>query len=309
MDISSSIRKEFLERRFRAHKNLMLMCQYHSIPLNQIERFTFANVEDYARGFGETSNLETRTAILAGDASYMEFIKPNGVRLIILYVDANTNSGNLNSESITSRMRKFLTDDMSFKYSEDQLNSPMQTVMGSSLDGTQRYDTNLQMILYSEKELLGAPFNLISRYNEYALYPTKHFTINMLLINPVKHKASPKSTRKLSPAEVQDFISKQIGLKFTSDGTTLGQEYLERIEEAETEVEKASIRAELNEAMLSKLPTINSNDPIVLWQDFRYRDVLMFIRRVDGDMYLRRVIYPVDIKVSKGKQAKSKLNK
>ena len=287
-------------------------CGYHGVPDNQLAPYRFATVEQYAVAWRETEDLSSRSAVLAGDAddTIMRFVKADGItQVYVLFVDCNTKSDKLNRESITSRLTKFLENPA--VPSQEKVNIEGYTTgdhIHVDLKGGRPINNQLQLILYSEKELDGSPANEIARYNELIENPIKHITIKDLSFDPVLHKTNARSVRPLTLVEIRDFVEKQIGLRYAMDGSTLGEKYQMRIESAETESQRTSIRQDMYLAMLSTLPTININDPLVVWRGFKYQDILLITRR-DKSIVIRRVIYPIDAKITKQKSKAATINK
>ena len=155
--------------------------------------------------------------------------------------------------------------------------------------------------------LEGAATNMIQEFNNLLEFPIRHFTVRELQYDPTQHRAGPKSMTRLNQVEINQLIKDQRGLAFGN--TRLAANYEERLRQLDDAREKAAFVEEINEEILTKLPTINTNDPWVKWRGFKVGDVLREEFRFGlNTINYRRVIYigPAVTKALKNKVAMTK---
>ena len=298
--VESKIRREYLEWRFRAHKNLVQILRYSNAQENPgVQNIDFDNVGQYAQAWGENTDHERREAILQRDSGYEIFPKNDGsnAHIILLYLAGKTKKDAIKRAVVKERLINFLA--LAFQpqqLSEDAMRDPLATIQQGKTMGSITMNINLQIILYSELPLETSTVNELNYYNELVTYPIRHFTMTELQYNPTLHRTGPKLVRVLNPGEVDDLIDRQLGLSGAEDGSRLGEDLIREYEEGDPSVAaEKNLKIRLRNLALSKLPTINSNDPWVKWRGYKLGDILYIERRTG----LSNVTYRMVVQLSR----------
>ena len=149
---------------------------------------------------------------------------------------------------------------------------------------------NVELILVSNAPLEGNGRNELIHLNMTLRYPIRHFTVKELQFDPTEHASGPKSITVLTEPEIQQFIAMQRGLPLNGR-PFLTPDYEDRLESITGEYQRALFIKEAEEEILSKIPTINTNDPYVKWRGYQPGDILRIVRRIGNTrITYRRVI-------------------
>lgn len=293
--MSTEFRRGILAKRFTAHHNLIKIARYHGADERYLQQYMFADVEQFASAWKETISESGKEAILGRDAEHWEIPRINNDGLIvIIFISNNKPGSNITKKTIDNRLKRFLVlyNQHNQILNEDQIEDGIGT-----LNGLRGYAINLgiQMILYSNANLDSGANREILYYNSLIRFPIKHFTVGELQYDPVEHATAPKIMRALESDEVEDIISRQIGLpgEYRMDG--LGEDYLEELKRAEgNEHLTKKIITKLRNLALSKLPSINHTDPIVKRRGFRVGDIIYIERKYGPTPVTYRLVIRLD---------------
>lgn len=156
----------------------------------------------------------------------------------------------------------------------------------------------VKIIIASDGPLDGAARNYITSANPLLQGAIRHFTLDELQYNPLKHKFQPKLT--LAPPEtVKRFVKSQRGLKLTNGYLAAQQE--KDLAEAEPGSQAAVIAWEaLREEILSKIPTVSYDSAPIKWANFRPGDIII-VHWLDRPPSLERVIVITQTKTASKK--------
>ena len=149
---------------------------------------------------------------------------------------------------------------------------------------------SVQIILLTEVSLNGMARNQLTDFNMLLKRGVRHFTLEELQYDPTEHITQPKRIEKATEEEIRNYVEEQKGLLIGNQ--RLAENYDERMAAAETPEEAEKIEEDTDNEILGKLPTINSDDPLVKWYGFKIGDILKIYRRIgQTEFTYRRVIF------------------
>jgi len=152
---------------------------------------------------------------------------------------------------------------------------------------------NIHAIMITDDPIAGDARKYLANLNRVFKGGLQHFTITELQCNKLDHITQPKNVRKLSDGEIQRWIDSQKGLVIGR--RRIATNYEARKESLESESDKRKFDKGMDEEILSKLPLLNSTDPIVKWRGFRVGDILRIERRFgQSKVVFKRVILNIN---------------
>lgn len=284
--------KSYLEMRFNAFRSLINIIGYHTGAQLE-EKYSQCNtVAEFAILWGEQIDIGARTGKLNRDAEPWIIKIEGGDTIDIRFIPSDGTGSKLKTANIIKPLMAFMQD--ANQISPDAPDAEEQVYMRTEVIKGKR------LILVSMAELEGAARNTIIELNMYLEHPIRYFSVEELQFDPTLHKTGPKSVRVLTPGEVREFINHQLGLSY---GTTrLVPDFKERLKQQPDQNSRLDFINAADEEVLSKIPTINTNDPWVRWRGYKSGDVLRIERRFGRTkVTFRRVVYlePVAIKPPK----------
>lgn len=265
----------YAEKRFRAHVNLLrILSKQNLIPPPELN-MNPQNVEQYKQMWGIKINAVSKTAIFERDAHPIEWIDAaTGIRLLIVFLHVESKSENVTDKHLNDTLKPLLL--------ERDVNREITDAARS------RVNTNVQAILLTDGNLAGAARNQLIDFNTVMQRGIRHFTTDELQFDPTDHITQPIMT-VASPQEITAFIESQRDLLIGR--RRLAHDLEEQVNNADDDEEKIEIIRQARAEILSKLPTLNSNDPMVKWNGYRVGDIIKVTRRSGKSRFVyRRVI-------------------
>ena len=252
----------YLRKRFIAHVNLIKILERQGIRAND-PTFYPRTVEEYAINWRMKIIEANHTIVLERDGVPDLIVVPNidnpyepPLNVLIIFLDVG--QGKINSGHIHKHVEGYLVTYFNFGTEQFKLNQ------------------NIQIVLLTKSELEGQAKSQLILLNSLLKRGIKHFTIEDLQFDPTEHITQPK-IEKVTNDEIRNFINSQRELVVGS--FRLAENFEDRLKEADDEEEREKIIRETDEEILSKLATINSNDPLIKWNGFQVGDIVKIYNR------------------------------
>jgi len=269
-------------KRWRAQRNLFRIAHYSGADLPPV--FNPATVDEFRQSWGEEIDEVNRTGKFRMDDQINPFDTPVHARtgrpysLRIIFM----------SEKQTSKITKLI---ISSKFDEF-LRSV--TPAGTDVSTIERIGSflGIQLIFVSYAKLDGSAKNEIVDYNTFLEFPIRHFTVNELQVDPTIVSMAPRLVERLNAQEVQALIDRQTELLVGQKRIAPG--FKKKLESMNDPVEQEAYVKEINAEMLSKLPTININDPMVKWRGFNIDEVLVIYRDIGLSPVDYKLVVPIE---------------
>lgn len=284
--------KEYVQKRFNAHKNLIRVLQYHGIEIP--EWFNPENVDQFRVLWKEKVNPGDRRGVLEADAAPLMFNSQNGNKFFISFIPSDLSKPKVKKSTVVTHLLGFFAQASGLS-GEDVVKSQIALI------------PDAHCILYSWGELEGSAKNEITEFNTLLVNPIRHFTIDELQFDPTRHMLGPESIELVPPEEVRVLIDSQKDLKVGRN--RLAPDLDARLQNLDTEFEKMTLINETDEELLDKLPTINTSDPWVKWRGFKVGDILKITRRFGESKICYRRVVLVERIVKPPKKTKVGTNK
>lgn len=279
----------YIHARYKAYRSLLKIIYYQAgAVLNPAE--VANSPEEFAELWGQTYDETEQTATLKRDAVPWLINLNDGTSIEIRFITRDVSESKIPKAVVAGCLLTFMKEATGIQDVEEMFSKAIELVKGKRL------------ILVSMAPLEGSARNEIVEFNSLLEFPIRHFTVSELQYDPTKHATQPSRLELATPAEIRELINNQIGLAY---GTTrLAPDYEETLASFDNDADKIDYQNKIDELILSKIPTRNTEDPLIKWRGFRAGDILKCYRRVGLSKFSWiRVVYldPVAIKPPKSK--------